>query len=251
MALQLVHLSISHSESCGSPTNSARSADTPLGDGGGHLDHARHHRAGRLGHGRGVDGHLAPAQPHVEGLVRLQVFVRHRADGHQPELLGQHHVGRALEELGHLVLQRAHHLLVPRAREAAAHAEVEELERMRTASISEHAQIIEFKKRGIGEKGTWRLQPDGDLLLICQFADKTFGFGGRPQQAVYILRRDVQIHHEGDRWLGKNINATLSVGGAENKVQLKPEMLARLESLLTGTSSAPTDANWVNATPAK
>jgi hypothetical protein len=127
----------------------------------------------------------------------------------------------------------------------------ETLERMRTASTSEHAQIIEFKKRGIGEKGTWRLQPDGDLLLICQFADKTFGFGGRPQQAVYILRRDVQIHHEGDRWLGKNINATLSVGGAENKVQLKPEMLARLESLLTGTSSAPTDANWVNAIPAK
>ena len=119
----------------------------------------------------------------------------------------------------------------------------ETLERMRTASTSEHAQIIEFKKRGIGEKGTWRLQPDGDLLLICQFADKAFGFGGRPQQAAYILRRDVQIHHEGDRWLGRNINATLSIGGAENKVQLKPEMLARLESLLTGTSSAPTDAN--------
>ena len=127
----------------------------------------------------------------------------------------------------------------------------ETLEQMRTASTSEHGQIIEFKKRGIGEKGTWRLQPDGDLLLICQFADKTLGFGGRPQQAVYILRQDVQIQREGDRWLGKNINATLSFRGAENKVQLKPEMLARLESLLTGTSAPLTDANWVNATPAK
>jgi hypothetical protein len=122
---------------------------------------------------------------------------------------------------------------------------------MRTASPSEHAQIIEFKKRGIGEKGTWRLQPYGDLLLICQFADKTFGFGGRPQQAVYISRLDVQIQREGDRWLGKNINATLSVGGAENKVQLKPEMLERLESLLTGTCAPLTDASWLNVIPAK
>jgi hypothetical protein len=127
----------------------------------------------------------------------------------------------------------------------------ETLEQMRTASPSEHVQIIEFKKRGIGQKGTWRLQPDGDLLLICQFADKTFGFGGRPQQAVYISRQDIQIQREGDRWLGKNVNATFSVGGAENKVQLKPDMLARLESLLTGTSAPLTDANLLNATPSK
>lgn len=125
------------------------------------------------------------------------------------------------------------------------------LEQMRTASLSEHPQIIEFKKRGIGEKGTWRLQPDGDLLLICRFADKTFGFGGRAQQAVYISRQNVQIQREGDRWLGKNINATLYIGSAANKVQLKPEMLERLESLLTGTSAPRTDANWLNAAPAK
>jgi hypothetical protein len=117
------------------------------------------------------------------------------------------------------------------------------LEQMRTAAPSENAQIVEFKKRGVGEKGTWRLQPDGDLLLICQFADKTFGLGGRPQRAVYISRQDVQIQREGDRWLGKNVNATLSVGGAENKVQLKPEMLVRLESLLTGTTGPVTNAN--------
>jgi hypothetical protein len=110
------------------------------------------------------------------------------------------------------------------------------LEQMRTATASEHAQIVEFKKRGIGEKGTWRLQPDGDHLLICHFADKTFGLGGRPQQAVYISRQDIQIQHEGDRWLGKNVNAILSVAGVENKVQLKPEMLVRLESLMTGSA---------------
>lgn len=108
------------------------------------------------------------------------------------------------------------------------------LEQMRTANLSEHAQIVEFKKRGVGEKGTWRLESDDDLILICQFGDKTFGIGGRPQQAVYISRHDVQIQLEGNRWLGKNVNANLSVGGAENKIQLKPEMLARLESLLAG-----------------
>jgi hypothetical protein len=111
------------------------------------------------------------------------------------------------------------------------------LEQMRKSAPSEHAQIVEFKKRGVGEKGTWRLQPDGDLFLICQFADKTFGLGGRPQQAVYISRQDVRIQLEGDRWLGRNVNATLSVGGAENKVRLKPEMLVRLGSLLTGPVS--------------
>jgi hypothetical protein len=125
------------------------------------------------------------------------------------------------------------------------------LEQMRTATPSEHAQIVEFKKRGVGEKGSWRLQPEGDLLLICQFTDKTFGLGGRPQQAVYISRHDVQIQREGDRWLGKNVNATLSVGGAENKVRLKPEMLVRLESLLTGTPGPVTNENWLKGTPAK
>jgi hypothetical protein len=126
------------------------------------------------------------------------------------------------------------------------------VEQMRTASPSEGAQIVEFKKRGIGEKGTWRLQPDGDLLfLVCQFAEKTFGLGGRAQQAVYISRNDVRIQRDGDRWLGKNVNATLSVGSAENKVQLKPEMLMRLESLLTGSPSPSTDANWLDGAPAK
>jgi hypothetical protein len=125
------------------------------------------------------------------------------------------------------------------------------LEQMRAAVPSEHVQIVEFKKRGVGEKGMWRLQPDGDLLLICQFADKTFGLGGRPQQAVYISRQDVQIQREGDRWLGKNMNATLSIGGAENKVQLKPEMLVRLESLLTGTPGLVTNSNSLNGAPAK
>lgn len=124
------------------------------------------------------------------------------------------------------------------------------LEQMRTATPSEHAQLVEFKRRGIGEKGTWRLQPDSDLLLICQFADKTFGFGGRPQQAVYVARQDVQIRHEGDRWLGKNVNATLFVSAAENKVQLKPEMLQRLEGLLTGTSPAIANASWLSGAPA-
>lgn len=117
------------------------------------------------------------------------------------------------------------------------------LERMRTTTLSEHPQIVEFKKRGIGEKGTWRLQRDGDLLLVCRFADKTFGMGGRPQEAVYVPLHNVQIQLEGDRWLGKDLNANLSVGGADNKIQIKPEMLARLESMLTGAAGAATSAS--------
>jgi len=112
------------------------------------------------------------------------------------------------------------------------------LEQMRSASLSEHSEIVEFKKRGMGEKGTWRLQSDGDLLLICQFAERTFGMGGRPQQAAYIPRRNVQVQLEGNRWLGKDVNANLSIDGAGVKIQLKAEMLARLEALLTGASSA-------------
>jgi hypothetical protein len=114
------------------------------------------------------------------------------------------------------------------------------LEQMRIANPSEDSFMIEFKKRGMGEKGTWRLQRDGELFLICQYADKTFGIGGKPQQAVYIPRHDVQIQREGDRWLGKDVNAILSVGGAENKIQLKAEMLVRLESLLSGAVAAVT-----------
>ena len=114
---------------------------------------------------------------------------------------------------------------------------------MRTTTLSEHPQIVEFKKRALGEKGTWRLQCDGDFLLVCRFADKTFGMGGRPQQAVYVSRHDVQIHLEGDRWLGKDVNANLSVGGAKNKIQLKPEMLVRLESMLTGAAGDVTNAS--------
>ena len=81
------------------------------------------------------------------------------------------------------------------------------IEQVRTATLSEHPQIVEFKKRGLGEKGTWRLQSDGDLVLICQFAEKIFGMGGRPRQAAYISRHDVQIQREGNRWLGKDVNA--------------------------------------------
>ncbi len=122
------------------------------------------------------------------------------------------------------------------------------LEQMGTATPSQHVQVVEFRKRGVGEDGTWRLQPEGDFLLICQFANKTLGMGGRPQQAAYIARHDVQVQHEGNRWVGKDVNANLSICGAENKIQIKPEMLARLESILTGApilSGDVENANWL------
>ena len=112
------------------------------------------------------------------------------------------------------------------------------IEQLRIAKPGDNPQIVEFKNRGMGEKGTLRLQPDGELLLICKFADKTFGIGGKPEQAAYVRRQDVQIQNDGDRWLGKDVNATLLIMGGENKIHLKPEMLTRLEALLTGTPSS-------------
>ncbi len=81
------------------------------------------------------------------------------------------------------------------------------------------------------------MQPDGDLLLICHFESKIFGFGGRPQEAIYISRDDVEVWDEGKHWIGKDVKANLSIGGAENKIHLKPEMLVRLEALLDGVTA--------------
>ena len=93
-------------------------------------------------------GALEVAQAHAERLERLQVLVRHRADRHQAEVAREQHVGRALEELGHLALERRQHLAVPRAREAPAHAEVEELERRRPLRLlAELAQALDLGRQ--------------------------------------------------------------------------------------------------------
>ncbi len=73
---------------------------------------------------------LEIAQPHTQGLVGLQVFMRHGADGRQLKITRQQHIGCALEVLRHLALERADDLALPVARVAAAHAKVEELERV-------------------------------------------------------------------------------------------------------------------------
>jgi hypothetical protein len=131
------------------------------------------------------------------------------------------------------------------------------LEQMRTAKLPDSDQIVEFKKRGVSEKGVWRLQPADDYLLVCHFGEKTFGFGGRPQEAAYVSRREVHIQDEGARWIGKDVNATLSISGAETKIQLKPEMLARFESVLAcaprATSSVAggvANASWLTGASA-
>ena len=70
------------------------------------------------------------AQLHADCLERLQVLVRHGADGRQVVLAREIHVGGALEVLRHFARRALDHFLVPFAREAPARAEVEELERM-------------------------------------------------------------------------------------------------------------------------
>ncbi len=90
-------------------------------------------------------GALEVDQARAEGLVRLQVFMRHRADRDQVELVGQVDVRRALEVDRQLARQRLHHFVVPLARKAAAHAEVEELERVGARGFfAEGAQLVDL-----------------------------------------------------------------------------------------------------------
>lgn len=73
-------------------------------------------------------GNLEVAQAHALGLVALQVLVGHGAYGHDAEVARQQHVGRSLEPLRRLRGKGLDHLALPGAREAPAHAEVEQLE---------------------------------------------------------------------------------------------------------------------------
>ena len=73
-------------------------------------------------------GDLEVAQAHALGLVALQVLMGHGAYGHDAEVARQQHVGRSLEPLRRLRGKGLDHLALPGAREAPAHAEVEQLE---------------------------------------------------------------------------------------------------------------------------
>ena len=76
------------------------------------------------------------------GLEGLQVFVRHGADGHDAVFFRQIDVGSALEKLGHFFCERRHHLFLPGGREAAAHTEIEKLERV-AALLPPGAQLAQ------------------------------------------------------------------------------------------------------------
>ncbi len=75
-------------------------------------------------------GFLEVAQAEAEGLVGLQILVRHGADRREAEALGEEDVGGAAEVFRHFRGQRPHDGLVPRPRIAAAQTEVEEHERI-------------------------------------------------------------------------------------------------------------------------
>ena len=124
---------------------------------------------------------LVVAQPHAGGLVGLQVLVRHRADRHQPQFLGQQHVGRAPEGLRQLVAQRAQHLLVPGAGETPAQAEVEELERVAA-------------RRLVADEGTDRL--DLAPQPPPAFLDRRRGIEAPEVQLVdHRQHEDLEAHH--------------------------------------------------------
>ena len=114
---------------------------------------------------------LEVAQAHAERLVGLQILVRHGADGHQVQVAREQHVRRALEVARHLLLEGRHDLALPLAREAAAYAEVEKLERVAALRlVVERAQprnlggqaLTAFGERGGGiEAAKVQLVDDG------------------------------------------------------------------------------------------
>jgi hypothetical protein len=73
-------------------------------------------------------GYLEVAQAHAQGLIGLQILMGHGAYGHQIQIARQQHIGRALEPLRGFLGKSLHHLALPGSREAAAHAEVKQLE---------------------------------------------------------------------------------------------------------------------------
>ena len=101
--------------------------EVEVGQEGVHADHVRQRHAevaAVLLHPALERGPLRIPQPHAQGLEALQVLVRHGADGHQAQLLGQQHVGSALEELRQFSLEAVDHLALPGELKAPAQPEV-------------------------------------------------------------------------------------------------------------------------------
>ncbi|KAF4530733.1 hypothetical protein B566_EDAN018762, partial [Ephemera danica] len=125
-------------------------------------------------------GALEIAQPHARGLKRLQVFMRHGADGHQVQIARHQHIAGALEVLRHLQLQGADHLALPGARKTPAHAEIKELERVLARWLA-----LKFQQHG-----DLRLQPfapAGNGRSVVEAAEIEFVDGGQHE--------DLEGHH--------------------------------------------------------
>src|ERR1035437_2493950 len=75
-------------------------------------------------------GFLEIAQAETEGLIGLQIFMRHRADRRQSEFLCKIDVGGAAEMFGNCLSQDLHDFFMPGPGVATAQAEVEENERV-------------------------------------------------------------------------------------------------------------------------
>jgi hypothetical protein len=130
---------------------------------------------------------LEVAQAHVEGLEGLHVFVRHGPDRHQVVLLRQVDVRGALEELRQLARQRRDDLVLPLAREAAAHAEVEELEGIGALRLLvEGAELFDLQRQALA-----RFLDRGLLVEAAEI-----------QLVDDVEHEDLEAHHVHDRAAG-------------------------------------------------
>ena len=138
----------------------------------------------------------------------MHVLVRHGADRHQAELHRLVNVGRALEVFGHFARQALHHLVVPGAGKAAAHAEVGKLERVQTLRLGQ----AEFFQQG--DLGAQALAAFGQRGLLVEAAEV--------QLVDDVQHVDLEAHHVHLR-TGSVDHQRLAVGTHVDELALEAE----------------------------
>ena len=108
---------------------------------------------------------------------------------------------------------------------------------LQQGKAEDSADIVEWKMRGMSKSGVWRLRRFDDLLLLAHFSDKTFGRGGRAQKVIWARADALRAETEGNKWIGKNLNAKLFLPNEneEVKIEISPAMMERLQKTVVGS----------------
>jgi hypothetical protein len=113
-------------------------------------------------------------------------------------------------------------------RKADAATVVEMKQRLEEMKAAKDA--IEFRVRAtLKDEQFWRVRFVDDLALMTRITGQVFGMGGNIAEAAWVRRSDLRVETQGEKWMGKELKATLHVGaGKMEKVEILPEILERL-----------------------